>query len=311
MNRRQFVAALGASVTGGWSSTRLAGSTDDQFVERWSWAMGQPVHLTVFATSEQHGLEACAAALAELRRVEGRLSLFDDASDLCELNRHAGRGPVRVDEDLRRVLHAAAAFRRSTGGAFDVAVEPLMRAWGFHRSRLTAPSPAEIGEAREAAANAVVLLDGAQARLPSAHTRLDLGGIGVGYGIDRALGVLRAGGIGRALLDVSGDLGAIGAPPGESGWPVAIADAERPGSTIAETRLRDAALATSANTVTVRQYGALVVGHVMSAATGWPAAALRQATVVAPTAIVADALSTATLVSGRRPAGAAQTWAVP
>lgn len=279
-------------------------------MERWSWAMGQPVHLMVFATSEQHGLDAAQAALAELRRVEARLSLFDDASDLCELNRHAGLGPFHADQDLARVLEWAEGFRRATGGAFSVAVEPLMRVWGFHQSRRTEPTPVEIAEAREAVTEARVILDGPVVRLPAAHTGLDLGGIGVGYGIDCALDTLRYLGISRALLDVSGDLGAMGAPPGEPGWPVEVAHPERSHETIAVTRLRDAALATSANTQSVVRYHQLVVGHVMDPATGRTAQVLRQATVVAPTAVTADALSTGMLVLGRRPPGAAQSWLV-
>jgi len=150
------------------------------FVERWSWAMGQPVHVMVFAGSEQEGLDACAAALGELRRVEGRLTLFDTASDLCELNRRAGRKRMRVDQDLRAVLVQAGACKRVTGGGFDVAVEPLMRSWGFHRPRASAPTAAELQEAREAVAAAVVEVDGDRARLSSAHTQLDFGGIASG-----------------------------------------------------------------------------------------------------------------------------------
>jgi len=285
---------------------------DDAFVERWSWVMGQPVHVIVFAASEQEGLDACAAALAELRRVESRLTLFDEASDLCELNRRAGRKRMRVDEDLRLILAQAGAFKRATGGAFDVAVEPLMRVWGFHRHRVTAPTATELAEAREAVLAAVVELDGDVAQCPSAHTQLDFGAIGVGYGIDRALEVVRGRGLRRAFIDVSGDIAAMGAPPGEPGWLVDIADPDRPGAgrAVAATRLRDAALATAANTQSVVRYGSLVAGHVMDPATGWPARALRQASVVTRTAVAADALSTAMLVTGRRPEGVLRTYSV-
>src|SRR5437870_5429067 len=102
--------------------------------------MGQPVHLMTFARSEAEGLAACAAALAELRRVEAGLTLFDDASDLCGLNRRAGREAVRVDRDLRGVLAVAQRVRRRTRGAFDVAVAPPMRTRGCHRPRATGPS---------------------------------------------------------------------------------------------------------------------------------------------------------------------------
>jgi thiamine biosynthesis lipoprotein len=259
--------------------------------------MGQGVHVMVFASSEDHALEACAAALAELRRIEARLSVFDDASDLCELNRRAGRASLRLGADLRGVLEQALAFRRATGGAFDVAVEPLMRVWGFHQPRSTEPAAAEIAEARAAVRAAEVRLVGDTAFLPSAHTRLDFGGIGVGYGIDRALAALRAHGVHSGFVDVSGDCGALGAPPGERGWPVAVADPRAPGGILAERWLRDAALATSSNSVNVVRYGRAVRGHVMDPGSGMPASARRQATVVARTAVAADALSTGALVS--------------
>ena len=311
-SRRYFLGALGVGVAGIFVPRLPRWRADDVFVERWSWAMGQPVHVMVFAGSEQEGLDACAAALAELRRVERPLTLFDTASDLCELNRRAGRKRMRVDRDLRAVLTQAAAFKHATAGAFDVAVEPLMRAWGFHRHRTTAPTAAELAAAREAVLAAVVELDGDVVRLPSAHTQLDFGSIGVGYGIDRALALLRARGLRRAFIDVSGDIAAIGAPPGEPGWRVDIADPDQPGAgrAVAGTRLRDAALATAANTESIVRYGSLVVGHVMDPATGWPARALRQASVVTRTAVAADALSTAMLVTGRRPGGVQRAYPV-
>ena len=312
MNRRSFVGTLGPGLGSVFIPRLPRWRADDVFVERWSWAMGQPVHVMVFAGSEQEGLDACAAALAELRRVEHPLTLFDTASDLCELNRRAGRKRMRVDRDLRAVLAQAAAFKRATGGAFNVAVEPLMRVWGFHRHRASAPTAAELVEAREAVLAAVVELDGDVARLPSAHTQLDFGAIGVGYGIDRALELLRARGLRRAFIDVSGDMAAIGAPPGEPAWRVDIADPDRPGGgrTVAVTRLRDAALATAANTESIVRYGSLVAGHVMDPKTGWPARALRQAAVVTRTAVAADALSTAMLVTGREPAGVIRSYVV-
>jgi thiamine biosynthesis lipoprotein len=290
MRRRQFVATLGAGLAGAfvpqWPRLRR-----EQFVERWSWAMGQAVHVVVFAESDDHGLDACARALAELRRVEDRLSLFDDASDLCELNR---RRSMRADSDLCAVLRAASMFRQETAGAFDAAVEPLMRAWGFHRPRHDIPNDIEIAAAREAVATAIVRLSDNTVSLPSTHTQLDFGGIAVGYGIDRAIGVLRTAGIRRAFVDVSGDCYSMGAPPGEpAGWSVQIAGSAR------TVRLRDAALATSSNNESVIHLGRRVLGHVMDPGSGWPADTRRQVTVLARTAIAADALSTAALVSGR------------
>ena len=323
MKRRDFLGFVGVGVIGlkfgaGRAirppvppSLRSGQALSDRFVERWSWAMGQPVHLQLFAQSETHGYEAAAAALAELRRVEARLSLFDDASDLSELNRSAGRGPLRVGADLVSVLDASLRIEAATAGAFNPAIEPLMRAWGFHAPRTSEPSAAEIQEARAAVLVARIELSGERVSLPNRDTRLDLGGIGVGYGLDRAMQVLRHAGIRSAFLDVSGDCMALGSPPGEArGWLTEIAGPPGGRKIVAGTRLRDAALATSANTVSVVRYGRAIRGHVMNPETGWPADALTQVTVVSRTGIEADALSTAMLVSGKPAAGVVRYYKV-
>jgi thiamine biosynthesis lipoprotein len=294
MKRREFVARAGAGLAGALLPPLLR-LRRERFVERWSWAMGQPVHVMLFAESEDQGLTACAQALAELRRIEARLSLFDDASELCELNRRAGRRSLQASNDLLCVASTADGYRRETEGAFNAAVEPLMRVWGFHRPRRTMPSPIELAAARRSVTTATVDFAGSRSvALPNAHTRLDLGGIAVGYGLDRTWQVLLNAGIRRAFVDVSGDCYGLGAPPDQpEGWAVRIAGSSR------VVRLRDEALATSSNRASVIELERHILGHVMDPATGAPVDTRRQATVVARSAMRADALSTASLVSGR------------
>ncbi|MBA2628331.1 MAG: FAD:protein FMN transferase [Gemmatimonadales bacterium] len=306
MNRRDFGKALAGSAAALWMPSgrraRLAGGSVP--VERWSWAMGQPVRLVVYAASEDAGYEAAQAALAELRRIEAKLSVFDEASDVAELNRRAGRGPLLVGDDLATVLAAAARFERLTGGGFNLAVEPLMRAWGFRAPRANPPTARELAEAEEAVRYARIELDGNRAALTASHAAIDTGGIAVGYALDRAAAVLRAAGISRALLDISGDCIALGAPPGQSAWAIEVVNSvdAHPLRTVS---LCDAALATSANTRATVQVGRCVVGHVMDPLTGKPAVRLSQATAIARTGIEADALSTAMLVTGGSYGGAA------
>jgi FAD:protein FMN transferase len=309
MKRREFAGALGVGLLG-LRFPSLQRRMDDQLVERWSWAMGQPVHLQLFATSESEGFEIAQKAFAELRRVERVLSLFDESSDLCEVNRMAGRNGVRVGSDLATVLESGLRYERETGGAFNPAVEPLMRTWGFHAPRTTEPTRAEIVAARDAVRASRIVVAGDRVTLPVNGTQIDLGGIGVGYGLDRAIEVLRRAGIRRAFLDISGDCFALGAPPGQEGWEVGVADPDRPGGVVAVTRIRDQAIATSSNSVSVVRYGRAVRGHVMDTSTGWPATGRVQVSVVARTGIEADALSTAMLVSGKRSAGVVRAYLV-
>jgi thiamine biosynthesis lipoprotein len=309
MNRRRFLGVLGAgtalaSRSVGWATAAVSGPAIDgeRLVERWSWVMGQAVHVIAYVRSDDAGLEAIAAALAELRRVDRALSRFDPASDLVGLIDRAGLGPVRVGDDLRAVLGTAERYRAITGGAFDPAIEPLIEAWGFRAQRSEPPTRAELLAARAAVARAVVRIGDRTVHLPNRDTRLDLGGIGVGYGLDRAAQVLRRAGIARAFIDISGDCLALGSPPGERGWKVGITNPDGEG-VWTSVRLRDQALATSANTVSVVRYPTASCGHVIDPATGAGAQALLQVSVVAPSGIAADACSTAMLVSGRRPPG--------
>jgi len=271
--------------------------------------MGQAVRLRLFCVSADAGLEAAQAAFAELRRAEALLSRFDDGSALSELNRRAGGAPWHAPDELLAVLSMAAHLRASTGGAFDVAVEPLMRVWGFHGARVAAPLPHEVAEAESAVRAAVVRIGDRSVHLPARHTQLDLGGIGVGYGLDRAAAVLRARGIEAALLEVSGDVIALGAPPGSPGWPVDIVG---PGSSgpLQTAMLRNRALATSASRGAVIRLGTVERGHLMDPRDAWSQPAIRQATVVASSGVLADALSTAAAVSGRVTAGAEGAWVV-
>lgn len=301
IDRRTFFGALGGVgaqlVSPRFLSASRACCASSVFVERWSWAMGQPVVLRLFADSETQGYDAAQSAFAELRRVEARLSRFDPGSDLTALNERAGRGPVAVGDDLLAVIRLSDSLRRKSGGVFDPAVEPVMRAWGFHAPRTAGPGARELAEARRAVAAARVVIEEGRVSLLGEGSALDLGGIGVGYGLDRAGAVLRRHGIRAALLDVSGDCLAIGAPPGEPGWLVDIADPVRPGAVTRSIRLRDAALATSANTVSVLRWQGRVVGHVMDPRTAEPAVRVRQVTVTAPSGVLADAWSTAVLVA--------------
>jgi len=316
MKRRAFVSAMTAAPfawlpdPGGlrrqWSVQR-----DAAFIDRWSWVMGQSARLRLFHHDETAGLEVAQETFEELRRVEALLSLFDEASALSELNRRAGRPPWRAPPEFLGVLRAAADMRVVTGGAFDAAVEPLMRVWGFHAPRASVPGPGEVAEAEAAVRAAVVVIEGESVHLPARHTQLDLGGIGVGYALDRAAAVLRASGVASALLDISGDLIAVGAPPGRAGWPVEIAEGASPGARRVTVELRDRALATSSARGSSVRLGTVERGHLMNPLDPRHEPALRQATVLARTGLLADALSTALTVSGRRCPEADRVWLIP
>jgi thiamine biosynthesis lipoprotein len=204
---------------------------------------------------------------------------------------------------LFELFSRCAVWTKETAGAFDIATGALTKAWGFHRREGRVPPPRELVAAMRATGYRHVVLD-AERRAVKFRVRgleLNLGAVGKGYALDRAAELLRTKwGVRSALLHGGGSsVYAIGAPPGDSrGWPVRLKHPNSPGQSLGTVYLRDAGLGTSAATFQFFEYNGRKLGHLIDPRSGWPASGTASASVVAPTAAEADAMSTAAFVLG-------------
>jgi thiamine biosynthesis lipoprotein len=292
----------------GTRSGKLSGgpdSTQDKYYEHTIVAMGTTARLGVYAKSESGAHEVITRAFGELKRVEQLFSIYEPTSEVSAINRSAGLGPVTVSADTFGILTASVEYAHLTRRAFDITVEPVMELWGF-RSRTNAlaqlPTVQQINAALQYVGYDQLELDSAhsQVRLRSRGARIDLGGVAVGYALDRMVEIVRAAGIERAFLDISGDMYALGAPDGKEGWEVGIPNPQSPDKIIHRTHIKNEALATSGNYMSYVVYNAVKYGHIMDPHEGRSACRMISSTVIAPTGIDADALSTASFVSGKR-----------
>jgi thiamine biosynthesis lipoprotein len=236
---------------------------------------------------------ALDAALDSVASLEARLSNWRSTSELSRLN-SAGSG--ELSPALAAVLDSALALARSTNGAFDPTVEPLSLAWDL-RGEGRVPSAHELAAARARVGWERVRLGGTtgvQQRADLGSTALDLGGIGKGFALDRAVDVLRARGLTRAALDAGGQWLVFGAESC-SLWVAHPADRDRPAVHVA---IRDGSLSTSAQSERFVRAGGRRIGHVLDPRTGQPLATRASVTVWASSGTRADALSTALLVMG-------------
>lgn len=242
---------------------------------------------------------AAEAAFQEVARLERILSNWDPASEVSGLNAAAGRGPQSVSEDLAAVVAEAEELCATTGGAFDLTVGSAVHAWQFDTESPRKPASDNAHEAASRIGCKRVLVRREPPKVALVEgTRLDFGGIGKGYAVDRALAVLRTHGVGRAKLDFgSSSLGFIGHLDG--GWPVVVADPRDRDRPLLTFRVEHGAVSTSGQrersfTDDGRRYG-----HIFDPRTGAPVESpLLLVTVIAPKASTADALSTALFVMG-------------
>jgi thiamine biosynthesis lipoprotein len=253
-------------------------------------------------------LAAAEDALDLIDALEDQLTVYRDHSEVSRLNAAATAGPVAVEPNLFDLLACSAALTNETAGAFDSATGALVKAWGFFKREGRVPPPKELADARGRSGMRHVVLN-AEARTVKyrrAGLEINLGGIGKGYALDLAAGLLRSKwGVASALLHGGGSSArALGTPPGQPrGWPVAVRHPWDDARTLGTVWLNDQGFGTSAATFQYFEYNGRKLGHLLDPRTGWPAAGTASASVVAPTAAAADALSTAFFVLGA--AGAA------
>jgi thiamine biosynthesis lipoprotein len=215
-----------------------------------------------------------AAAEAELERLEAILSRFRPASELSRLNRD---GRIDASPDLLRVVRLALDARERTSGLFDPTVHDALVAAGYDRSFELLDLSTPRAATAVACGGRVAILDRELVLEPG--VRLDLGGIGTGYAVDRAVDLLGA--HGPALVNAGGDLACRG-----GSWPVGV---ETPGGTLT-ILLERGALATSGSDRRTWTGG----HHLIDPRTGAPAdSPYLRVTVAAPTAVEAEALAKA------------------
>jgi len=244
-------------------------------------------------------------ALRLVEQLEAQLSLFRPGSDIAQLNARAAREPVQVTPALFSLLQHAQRLQEETHGAFDITIAPLVRCWGFMGGDGRLPSPEEVARARANVGMGFVRLNANDLTVEFAHegVMLDLGAIGKGYAVERAAEVLREAGVTSALIHGgTSTVQALGQPPGEDCWKIALETPSRslgpPRTLLATIPLKDEAMSVSGVQEHSFEAGGRTFGHILDPRTGEPARGAVLAAVVLPSATETDALSTALLTLG-------------
>jgi thiamine biosynthesis lipoprotein len=259
-------------------------------------------------------------ALDEIERLEAQLSLYRPTSEISWINSRAAQGPVRVEPELFGLLQHAKRLHVECAGAFDITIAPLVRCWGFMGNTGKMPDPGAVAQARSAVGMQWLTLNEKDftIRFERYGMMIDLGAIGKGYALERAVEILIEGGVTSALLHGgTSTVYALGAPPQTEAWKVAIdsprsriplpqpdleeSQADRSSAKpLAVVSLRNEALSVSA--VHGRSFveGERTYGHVIDPHTGEPVLGSLLAAVTLPSATESDALSTALLALGTR-----------
>ncbi len=285
LNRRRFLTVTAAAGAGA-----LLGSRATARARRFRWrgaALGAEARILLHAddpTSAQTAIDAC---LAEVTRLEAEFSLWRGNSALNRLNRDGVLASPSAD--MQSLMSFARYMSRLSDGHFDVTVQSLWQLYARHFRRRpvsAGPPPAAVEAALAAVDQRRLILRPDRIVLPTGMA-VTLNGIAQGYITDRVADILKDRGWTHVLVEL-GEMRALGARADGAPWQIDV-----DGPTVP---LADAALATSAPSGTVFEASGCH-HHLLSPKTGHPVRSWRGVTVAAPSAVLADALSTAIAVS--------------
>ena len=261
------------------------------------YAMGTVFEVVAYGDSAERTSRAIDQALDEVVRLDNVMSNFKPQSDLSRMNREAHFHALRIPADLYQVIETSLAYSRLSEGEFDVSVGPVVDLWKAALAGGATPTAAQLAQARSCVGyEKIALIAPDQIEFHSDCMRIDLGSIGKGYAVDRAMAILRSQGIERAYIDAGGStIYGLGTPPDRDGWLVHLRD---PSDRLdPQVKLISNSVSTSEQTAASTLTGD-APGHIVVPGSGKPLRTRYAVSVTAKSATTSDALSTTLLLLG-------------
>ncbi|MES0278879.1 MAG: FAD:protein FMN transferase [Dehalococcoidales bacterium] len=299
MNRRDFlrITAIGAGViaAGGIGIKQLMDAAGPERISETRRMMGTFVTITVIGDDKAAGTAIVQDTFAEIGRLSSILSRHDSSSELARLN--ASGSLTGASSELVSVLERAQVYAMLSGGAFDVTMKPLQDLYQDSFANNRPPDTADISGALALVGYRNLIIKGRDLTLVKQGMGITLDGIGKGYIVDQAAGLLKARGMTQVLVEAGGDLSLRGMRQDGDPWKVGIVHPRALSGYYEVVESSNSCMATSGDyeSAYTADYS---YHHIIDPRTGYSPAELASATVTATDTTYADALSTAALVMG-------------
>jgi thiamine biosynthesis lipoprotein len=259
--------------------------------------MGTLAEAAVVHRDERYAHAAIDAAFAELQMVEQRMSRYRGTSDVGRANTHAAREGVGVSDETAAVLARSLHWAEASDGAFDPCLGQATALWDIKDRREPPPvtvSGVYAGRRLFRALDLDTTPGRARVRFEDPAVAIDLGGIGKGYAVDRAVATLRAWGVEHGLVNAGGDLYALGTSEDGDLWKVGIRSPHDPRELSGRIAIADEAIATSGDYLRQFTHAGRRYHHLLDPMTGEPRQSdVHSVTVRAVSCLDADAAATA------------------
>lgn len=250
-----------------------------------------------------------AAALDVIEHVEEQISVYRPSSEISAMNASSAKTWTELSPDLFKLLLLAKQIHSKTNKAFDITAGPLIKAWGFLQRQGQTPSPDKLAKAFSCCGmeNIEFHTHECKIRFHVPDVEINLGAIGKGWAIDKAVDLIDMEGVenflihgGHSSVRSRGRRGFAEQNTELNGWPVGLRHPLLREKRIGTITLKNKALGTSGSGTQFFIEKGQKIGHILDPRTGQPASGVLSATILADTAAEADALATAAYILGPR-----------
>jgi thiamine biosynthesis lipoprotein len=258
-------------------------------------------YMTVTAYGE-YAEEAVDRAEEEILRLDSLLSTGDETSEVAQVNANNGG---KLSEDAAYLVERSLELYEETDGRFDIAIYPVMEAWGFTDENYRVPDADELEDLLTYTDVSQIEFDETTGEIGFAMDgmQIDLGGIAKGYTSTRIMDIYRECGVTSGLVNLGGNVQVMGTKTDGSSWRVAVQNPDDENDYIGVLSIVDKAVITSGGYERYFEEDGKTYHHIIDPATGYPADnGLTSVTIVSADGTLADGLSTSLFIMGREDA---------
>ncbi|GCD11137.1 FAD:protein FMN transferase [Clostridium tagluense] len=261
--------------------------------------MGTIVQLKVYGKNSEKVAEL---ALKRISDIESKMSVNIKSSEITKLNAKAGVSGEKLSVDTYSVIEKAVKYSKLTDGSLDATIEPIVKLWGIGTDKARIPSKSEIEEKLKLVDYKDIILDSKNStvQLRRKGQAIDLGAIAKGYTADEIKKVLIDNKVNSALINLGGNVFAVGSKPDGTSWNIGIQNPlDTRGQYLGTISVTDKSMVTSGNYERYFIVDGKRYHHIFDPKTGYPSeAGLISTTIVSDNSIDGDALSTSTYILG-------------
>lgn len=284
--------------TGSASETQTTSSTTSSSTEPVSqeiFAMDTYMTVTAYGDNAQKGV---TDAIAEIERLDNLLSIGKEDSEISKLNKS---GSAALSDDTAVMVTKALDLYKSTGGAFDITVLPLMELWGFTTQDYYVPTEDEIQSTlQRVGADKLTWDESTKTLTLGDNQEIDLGGIAKGFTSSRIMEIFKKDGVTCGMVSLGGNVHLLGTKQDGSEWRVGIQDPDNTDDMLGVLEADDCAVITSGAYERNFEKDGVTYHHIIDPATGKPSnSGLTSVTIVSKDGTLADGLSTSLFVMGK------------